>query len=101
VAIDNYLEYRKRCGERLSPTSLLFRDQFDKTDVLTINRPPLTQMLKFDSIGRIIGSKMRDAGIVSGIQGRFDPLTGKELFRSGQIRKGLQRCNGLRKFANT
>lgn len=31
-AIDSYLEFRKRFGEKLGPNSMLIRDQFDKRD---------------------------------------------------------------------
>ena len=31
-AINNYLDYRERCGEKLTPKSPLFRNQFDRND---------------------------------------------------------------------
>jgi hypothetical protein len=43
TAIDTHLEYRKRRGEWLIPASFLFREQFDKTETLTINKLPHLQ----------------------------------------------------------
>jgi len=31
-AIDDYLDYRSRCGEKLTPESSLIREQFDRND---------------------------------------------------------------------
>jgi hypothetical protein len=31
-AIDDYLDYRTRCGEKLTPESPLIREQFDRSD---------------------------------------------------------------------
>ena len=31
-ALDTYLNYRETCGEKLKPTSPLFRDQFNRND---------------------------------------------------------------------
>jgi hypothetical protein len=31
-AIDDYLDYRRRCGEKLTPESPLIREQFDRSD---------------------------------------------------------------------
>jgi hypothetical protein len=31
-AIDDYLDYRRRCGEKLTPESPFIREQFDRSD---------------------------------------------------------------------
>jgi integrase len=36
-AIDVYLEYRKRYGEKLTPNSPVFRDQFDRNDPASVH----------------------------------------------------------------
>ena len=96
VAIKNYLEYRKRCGEILTENSLLFREQYDKNDVFNINRP---QMLRAESIGKLITDTLDDAGIL-GVR-RLLTKQEKDTVVRAKIRKEIARCNGFRKFVNT
>src|SRR6266540_5277625 len=38
-AVDDYLDYRKRCLENINPDSPLIREQFDKDDSFAVNHP--------------------------------------------------------------
>src|SRR5437867_11231828 len=49
-AIDEYLDYRERFGERLTPNSPLFREQFDINDQFEISRPKPLAMSAFEFI---------------------------------------------------
>lgn len=49
-AIQNYLNYRKRCGEILTNKSPLIREQFNKDNPFTINIPRLQYILSNPSL---------------------------------------------------
>jgi integrase len=87
AAIDNYLDYRKRFGEDLKPSSPLIREQFDSNDLFQVARPKFL---------KLIG---------------FFVMMDKMLWRSGlriktkredrAIRHDIMRSHGMRKFAIT
>ena len=60
LTIQNYLNYRKRCGERLDSKSPLIREQFNKDNPFTINTP---RFLSERGIERIIDTDLRKSGI--------------------------------------
>jgi hypothetical protein len=35
-ALDNYIEFRRSCGENITPKSPLFRREFDKRDIFAV-----------------------------------------------------------------
>jgi integrase len=59
TAIDNYLGYRQRSGEKLRPESPLIREQFDKTNPFT----PKARHVSKDTISKSIRQVLLDAGI--------------------------------------
>ncbi len=91
-AIDDYLEYRERCGEKLEPKSPLFRSQFDVNDQGDIrnNVKPVTKTTIVKMLSRIL--------VTSGVQ-QVDPLKAGEI--AAKKRKSVMRSHGFRKFVNT
>jgi integrase len=59
-AIDVYLKYRERYGERLTPKSPLFRDQFDREDVISIHD---VKLLKLRTVERLVSRTVEKSGI--------------------------------------
>jgi integrase len=49
-SIDAYLQFRERCGEKLTKDSPLFRQQFDRNDSLDVTHLMLCQFLDFSVI---------------------------------------------------
>jgi hypothetical protein len=91
-AIDVYLRYRERYGERLMPKSPLFRDQFDREDVVSIHdvRP-----LKLRTVERLISRTVEKSGIRT--VERITELHSEK----GRIRKNVKLTAGFRKFFDT
>jgi integrase len=90
-AIDSYLAYRSRCGEKLIPNSPLIREQFDPKDSLSIRRPrPLKRSTIMGLLSEII--------VKSGVQ-TIKPRT--EISDRGRERKETARAHAFRKFATT
>jgi integrase len=94
-AIDEYLEYRKRCGERMGPDSPLFREQFDAKDISSVNNPrPIT------SYG--IQTTLTNALIKAGLRVRVTQQSEDSNHKNtGRVRKEVARFHGFRKFAIT
>lgn len=76
-AIQEYLNYRKRCGEELKDKSPLFRKHFNKRDPFIINIP---KFLSEDSIMFVVDEALK---------------------RSGVKTKEARRSHAFRKFFNT
>jgi integrase len=91
-AIDAYLEYRERSGERLSPSSPLFREQFDINDPFQISKP---RTLHTNSLHTMFNRALIKAGLKT-----VEHATETSRNR-GRIRKEVAIFNGFRKFANT
>ena len=91
-AIDLYLKYRERCGERLTPKSSLFRDQFDREDVVSVHN---AKPLKLRTVERLVSRTVEKSGIRT-----VERVT--ELHREkGKIRKNVKLTIGFRKFFDT
>jgi integrase len=90
-AIDNYLGFRGRCGEKLSPDSPLFREQFDINDMFCIKHP---KKIKLRSVCKILEEKLHRSGIM--LSGRL--VEGQ---KHGVKRNPVPRAHGFRKFATT
>jgi integrase len=91
-AIDVYLKYRERNGERLTPKSPLFRDQFDREDIVSIHD---VKPLKLRTVERLISRTIEKSGIRT-----VERIT--ELHREkGKIRKNVKLTAGFRKFFDT
>jgi integrase len=91
-AIDNYLNYRERCGEDLTPKSPLFREQFDVNDLEQIRKKAKT--IVENTITKMLGKKLHLAGII-----QIEQL--KEGEDPTKKRKAVMRSHGFRKFVNT
>jgi integrase len=92
AAINEYLQYRERCGETLTDDSPLFREQFDITDLQQIKKKPTK--LTANAIVCSLRKRLNLAGILS-----IEPL--KEGEYSSQKRKPIKRTHGFRKFVTT
>ena len=91
-AIDIYLKYRERCGERLTPKSPLFRDQFDREDIVSVHN---AKPLKLRTVERLVSHTVEKSGIRT-----VERVT--ELHREkGKIRKNVKLTVGFRKFFDT
>jgi integrase len=85
-AIDDYLEYRKRYGEIIKPSSPLIREQFDKNNTEQAANP---KNVKVGAIKNIIYHAINDSG-----------LREKKNVIKGQKRElhEVMQSHGLRKF---
>jgi integrase len=87
--IDDYLEYRKRCGEILKPSAPLIRKQFDKNNVeQAANVIPITA----GSVRDLIYTAVNDAGI----REKKNMIKGQR-----KVLHEVMQSHGLRKFFNT
>jgi integrase len=94
TAIDNYLEYRQRSGEKLRPESPLIREQFDKTNPFM----PKARHVSKDTISKSIRQVLVDAGI------RTRPITSSANNDSNNRkskRYDVMVDHGFRKFYDT
>lgn len=92
AAIESYLAYRERSGERLEKDAPLIREQYDSKDLLAIKHPK-------HLVPYTIRNKVADVVVRSGIQ-QTEKLT-ESTSKSGRIRKNIPMCHGFRKFAIT
>jgi integrase len=90
-AIDSYLAYRSRSGEKLTPDSPLIREQFDPKDSLSIRRP---RPLKRSTIMGLLSEIIAKSGVQT-IKHRT------EISDRGRERKETARAHAFRKFATT
>lgn len=91
-AIDAYLQYRERCGERLTPNSPLFREQFDANDQFMVSKP---KPLQIGGIATLFDNALVKSGL------RIIEHGTETTKITGRARKEVSRFNGFRKFANT
>jgi len=92
-AINTYLSYRERYGEKLTPKSPLFRDQFDRNDPDSIHN---VKPLKLRALERLISRTIEKSGLR--IVERQTELQHNE---HGKIRKDVRLTSGFRKFFDT
>lgn len=88
--IDEYLDYRRKAGEKISPESYLLREYFDINDNEQVTRP---KQLKTNSIQFQIHQKLIHAGIRDG------HLLESE--KRGSKRYEVRMSHGFRKFYYT
>jgi integrase len=91
-AIDVYLKYRGRYGEKLTHKSPLFRDQFDREDVVSIHS---VKPLKLRTVERLVSRTIEKSGIRT--VERITELHNEK----GKIRKNVKLTAGFRKFFDT
>jgi integrase len=88
AAIDVYLDYRVRAGEKLTDNSLLIRKQFDVCDV---RRP---EGMVVESLSKLLEDKLHRSGVTV--------LTKEtETTKHGHKRNHIARAHGFRKFVTT
>jgi integrase len=93
-AIDNYLDYRKRCGERIQANTPLFRKLFDRYDSIQAAHPiPVA----ISTIKNIVRELLNKTGI------RPPARLTEEEIAAGKTpkRTSLPAIHGFRKFAIT
>ena len=91
--IDEYLEMRKRYGEKLNPNSYLVREQFDVRDPFAISKCQMT-------VAITLQNKILDLAVRSGIRKRHT-LELDEKHQGGSFRKEVPIAHGFRKFFTT
>jgi integrase len=91
-AVDDYLDYRKRCSEKINPNSPLIREQFDKDDIFAVNRP---RRMSRNGIQTLLKGILVKAGL------RVVLRETEIQFKRGMMRKEVALTIGFRKFYNT
>jgi len=94
-AIDVYLDFRKRYGEKLGANSFLIREQFDIRNQTAIRKPT---MIRPDSLVFKLADLARRCGIRS--KEKMKMKEG-ERFQGGSKRKEVPIAHGFRKFFMT
>lgn len=86
TAIDQYLDYRKRFGEVLKPSSPLIREEFDRNDRFKINDPKKLSSKTFRSL-----------------MDRMLVAAGVRTIEHGNTKRlcDIMSCHGIRKFTIT
>jgi integrase len=92
-AIDNYLEMRKRYGEKLTDNSYLIREQFDIRDPFAISKCQKT-------VSQTIGNKIKELAMRSGIREK-QTLEENKKHLGASLRKPVPIAHGFRKFFTT
>lgn len=92
TAVNVYLKYRETCGEKLKPTSPLFRDQFDRNDPYSVRNP---QPIKLRALEWLISQTLQKSGLTT--VERQTELSDNH----GRIRKNVRLTAGFRKFFDT
>lgn len=92
TAIDIYLDYRKRYGEKLNDNSPLFREQFDVNDLLAIKYHPKKMMTR--GLTKLLVRQLNRSGVMPASKETEDTRRGKK-------RNVVARCHGFRKFTTT
>jgi integrase len=92
-AINTYLSYRERYGEKLISKSPLFRDQFDRNDPGSIHN---VKPLKLRAVERLISRTIEKSGIRT-----VERQTELQHNEHGKIRKDVRLTAGFRKFFDT
>jgi len=89
-AVNTYLRYRERYGEKLIPKSPLFRDQFDRNDPDSIHN---VKPLKLRALERLISRTIEKSGLRI-----VERQTELQYNEHGKIRKDVRLTAGFRKF---
>lgn len=90
-AIQSYLQYRERYGEKLTPDSFLFREQFNTSDQFDCKNP---KNMHLKGLSKLIA----ETAIRSGVTEKITLLEGDKL---GQNRNKIFRTHGFRKTVTT
>jgi hypothetical protein len=91
-ALNTYLKYRETCGEKLKPSSPLFRNQFDRNDPDSVHDP---EQIRLRALEWLISQTIQKSGLRT-----VERQT--ELHNDhGRIRKNVRLTAGFRKFFDT
>lgn len=93
-AIDLYLDFRKRYGEKLGPDSFLIREQFDVRNQFAIRIPIKTRP-------RTLAFKLMDLAHRVGIRKKEQLVEGQTCADGASLRKEVAIAHGFRKFFTT
>lgn len=85
-AVEVYLDYRRRSGEKLSPDAPLFRKQFDMNDLEQIRKR--SEPIKLNTLNKLLDVHLQRCGLRT-----VHPVESK--------RKEIARAHGFRKFFTT
>jgi integrase len=91
-ALNSYVKYRETSGEKLVPSSPLFRDQFDRNDPDSVHN---SQPIKLRALEWLISQTLQKSGIT--FVERQTELQGNH----GRTRKDVRLTSGFRKFFDT
>lgn len=94
IAIDSYLDFRKRYGEILGPDSFLIREQFDVRDQFAISSPKKTK-------SHTLSYKLMDIASRVGIRKKEQLMEGQTPADGASLRKEVAIAHGFRKFFTT
>jgi site-specific recombinase XerD len=90
-ALDEYFEYRRRCGEVLGPNSPVIREVFNRSNPDDVKRP---RKISPKSIFGVLTELAVRAGV-------REPVKLKEGQQPGSIRHEIKLVHGFRKFFDT
>lgn len=96
-AIDDYLQYRRKCGERIDVeegNAPVIRERFDRIDIEITKKP--AESITTGGIGEILDVLLARAGLTE-----VRHSTELQQIRRGSERKAVKRAHGFRKFFNT
>jgi hypothetical protein len=88
-AIDDYLNYRKQYGEKLTPESPLLREQFDKTDILSVTN---TKPLSHNTVAVVVHQALVGAALTKPVE------LAEEKTNLYKLRYDVMQSHGFRKF---
>ncbi|MGB6671339.1 MAG: site-specific integrase [Candidatus Nitrosopolaris sp.] len=91
-ALNAYLEYRERSGEKLETNSPLIREQFNRNDIINVKHP---KHITKSTLSKLVGEKLRQAGI------RDLHHSIENVGDRAKNRKDVPLIHGFRKFFNT
>ena len=87
--VTEYLDYRRRSGEKLTPESPLFRKQFDMNDLEQTRKQ--SQPIKLNTLNKILDLHLQRCGL----------RTVDHVETEAKKRKEVARAHGFRKFFTT
>jgi len=90
MAIESYLEYRGRLGEKLTPETQLIREQFDRNDLFRVRNP---RKISLYTLLGVLTAVLVSSGVRTVVPDTADKDRGK--------RREVARAHGFRKFTTT
>jgi hypothetical protein len=98
-AIDTYLDYRKSCGENITPKSPLLRREFDKRDIFQVANDvkPLSRV----SIKMVLSQVLYASGLRTPLVSVSNSSSNSKCTKKLQHRRDIPMSHGFRKFFDT